>query len=442
MATNKVWITRGIFSIGNNLAVVLLRFISFYFIVRSLSKVDFGVWVLFLLVVSILEVVRNGLIRNALIRFLAISDEQESRNIQSASIVLNFTITLIGLAIVLLLSTTLGKIWDAPALKTMFWIYSISAIFLVLLSHIEFVATAHSKFDKILIFNFVRHAGFLVIVLYLLYGGVGVNLNNLVAGQAISVAVSLLIGVLILIKHIKFSKHITKKWLKELFEFGRYVVGTNLGTIIFKSTDQMMLGAILGTQPVAVYNTALRINNLIDTPIMGVSNIFYPHSSRKGHEGFNEVYVKSVSIILSILMPALIGIFFFSDFIIYIIAGKEYAESAGILKVTMLYSVFIPFARQFGTLLDSIGKPQINLRLTAFSSIINILFSYLGIVLFGTIGAAYGTLVTYVTSFIIIQIYLNRTYQVSLPKIFIESFRNYGKIMRFGKNWLSSRTSG
>lgn len=442
MATNKDWIKRGIFSIGNNLVIVLLRFLSFYFIVRSLSKTDFGVWVLFLLVVSILEVVRNGLIRNALIRFLAISDESKSQDIQSASILLNFAITFLGLGIVLILSTTLGKIWDAPALKSMFWIYGISSILLVFHSHIEFVATAHSKFDKILIFNFVRHASFLLIVLYLLNSTEGVSLNSLVFGQAISVAVSLFVSVIILVKHIAFSRYISKIWIIELYKFGRYVVGTNLGTIIFKSTDQMMLGAVLGTQPVAIYNTALRVNNLIDTPIMGVSNIFYPHSSRKGHEGFNQVYVKSVSIILSILMPALIGIFLLSDFIIFIIAGTEYGESASILKITMLYSIFIPFARQFGTLLDSIGKPQINLKLTAFSSIINILFSYLGIVMFGTIGAAYGTLVTYVTSFIIIQVYLNRTFEVSLPKIFIESIKNYGRLIHVGKNWLSSRSQG
>lgn len=428
MRINKEWVSKGFFSIGNNLLIVFLRFFSFYIIVRSLSKNDFGIWVLFLIVVSIMEVVRNGFIKNALIRYIAISETSETSKIQSASLVLNFIITATGLCIVLLLSNFLVKVYDAPDLKPMFYIYSISALLLIFLSHLEFVAAAYLKFKYILIFNFSRHFVFLALVFTNPFSSEATVLQNLVFYQVISVLIGLTVGILILKSSVSITGTLSLEWISKLFHFGKFVVGTNLSMMIFKSTDQFMLGGVVNTESVAIYNTALRINNLIDAPVMGISNVFYPHSSRQGKASFSKVYVQSVSAILSILLPLLIFIFFFSDFIILLIAGKEYIGSASILRVTMLYSVFIPFARQFGTLLDSIGKPQVNLKLTLLTSLINIIASYVGIVLFGIIGAAYGTLFTYFAGFIIIQIYLNRNYNVILTEIFASTFKNYSAI--------------
>lgn len=425
MRINKELVSKGFFSIGNNLLIVLLRFFSFYIIIRSLSKNDFGVWVIFLIVVSIMEVVRNGFIKNALIRFIAISETNETSKIQTASLVLNTIITAIGLSVALLLSNFLVKIYDAPDLKLMFYIYSISAFFLIFLSHLEFVGAAYLKFKHILIFNFSRHFIFLALVFTNPFSSEAIVLQNLVFYQALSVLVGLFVGILILKSKINIKGRLSVEWVSKLFHFGKFVVGTNLSMMIFKSTDQFMLGGILNTESVAIYNTALRINNLIDAPVMGISNVFYPHSSRQGKESFSKVYVQSVSAILSILLPLLIFIYFFSDFIILLIAGEEYIGSASILKVTMLYSVFIPFARQFGTLLDSIGKPQVNLKLTLLTSLINIIASYFAIIMFGIIGAAYGTLFTYFAGFIIIQIYLNRNYNVVLSEIFTSTIKNY-----------------
>ena len=102
------------------------------------------------------------------------------------------------------------------------------------------------------------------------------------------------------------------------------------------------------------------------------------------------------------------------------------------LKTLSLHDALplLPFSRQFGTLLDSIGKPHINLRLTIISSIINLFFSYLGIINFGVIGAAYGTLLTYITSFIIIQVYLNINYKIIITDIFKASIKNYVWILK------------
>ncbi len=430
MAINKGFLASGVFSISNNLVNVLLRFLSFYFIIRSLTKDQFGVWALFLVVTSIIEVVRNGFIKNAIIKFIASSSVKDHEQIQTASLLLNVLITSISLVFILSISNILGHFWKAPEITPMFNWYVLTAFFLIFLSHIEFVAAASFKFKHIFVFNAARNFSFLGFVLFNYLSAHSQNLNVFVIYQGLSAGIGLLVAVLLLKSSILLGSSYSKFWIKKLFHFGKYVVGTNLSTMIFKNTDQLMLGAIMTTQSVAVYSTALRINNFIDAPVMGISNVFYTHSSNKGQSKFKDIYINSVGIIMSIIVPALVITFLFADIIILLIAGQDYVESAGILRITMLYSFFIPFARQFGTLLDSIGKPHINLRLTIISSIINIFFSYLGIIKFGVIGAAYGTLLTYITSFIIIQIYLNINYKISVVDIFKSSVKNYFWVLK------------
>lgn len=425
MTINKGFFASGIFSISNNLVNVLLRFLSFYFIIRSLSKDQFGVWALFLVVTSIIEVVRNGFIKNAIIKFIASSPEKDHREIQTASLLLNILITSISVAFILLISNSLGHYWKAPEIAPMFNWYILTSFFLIFLSHLEFVAAANFKFKHIFVFNAVRYLSFLALILYNYFSGQSQDLNVFVLYQGLSVGIGLFFGIFLLKSNIKLGLSVSKYWLKKLFHFGKYVVGTNLSTMIFKSTDQLMLGTLMTKEFVGVYNTALRINNFIDAPVMGISNVFYTQSSSKGQLEFKAVYMKSVGIILSIIIPILILVFLFSDLIILIVAGPKYADSAAILRITMLYSFFIPFARQFGTLLDSIGKPQINLRLTIITSILNIFFSYMGIIRFGVIGAAYGTLLTYLTSFIIMQIYLNINYKITVVEIVKSTANNY-----------------
>ena len=92
--------------------------------------------------------------------------------------------------------------------------------------------------------------------------------------------------------------------------------------------------------------------------------------------------------------------------ILKIVAGESYVDAAPILRITMLYGLFVPFARQFGTMLDAMGKPKVNFAIVMLSALLNILFNYIFISRWGLIGAAYGTLITYLIVFIINQIIL------------------------------------
>ena len=72
----------------NKASVTLFGFLNFYVLIRILSKEDFGAWVLFMSVASLMEPIKRGFIRNPLVRYLAMHPG-EATNIQSASLLLN-----------------------------------------------------------------------------------------------------------------------------------------------------------------------------------------------------------------------------------------------------------------------------------------------------------------------------------------------------------------
>jgi len=80
-----------------------------------------------------------------------------------------------------------------------------------------------------------------------------------------------------------------------------------------------------------------------------------------------------------------------------------------------------------GTVLESIGKPNINFYCTLFGFVLNIIFNFLFISWMGVTGAAYGTLTTYIITFIATQIILYKILKVNTLNVFKYMWEFYQK---------------
>jgi O-antigen/teichoic acid export membrane protein len=189
-----------------------------------------------------------------------------------------------------------------------------------------------------------------------------------------------------------------------------------------KNTDSWMIGRLISTAGVAVYNPALRIANLVEVPTLTIANMMFPQVPQKmkerGVEGVRDIYYKSVSCILATTLPMVVPVFIFAETVITLIFGAEYIDSAPILRVTIFYSLIIPFNRQFGTIMDGLKHPKINFYLLLMVAVLNVIFNFIFLNLFGLIGSAYGTLLSYGVVFILNQIILYRMFGINTMKVF------------------------
>lgn len=397
---------------------ILLSFGSFYLLVRYLDKDTYGAWTLFLGTTTLLEFVRNGLVQSALIKYLSSAPKDQKSPIISASFTIGTALTLLCIVINIAFAHILCNIWHSPQLLPLFYAYNIVFIFSGVLAQFACIEQAHFSYRGVFVSNLIRQGLFFVFILSCYLLKLQVSLMSFLYVQLAAVIVAMGTQYLFVRRYLIFTYTYSKDWILKLFHFGKFSFGTMLGSMIFNSIDQWMLGAFLSPAAAGAYNIAIRITNLVEVPTGAVATIVFPQSARRmeteGRDAIKYLYEKSVGTIMAILIPGLLFLYFFSDFVVDIIAGEKYAEAVPILQVTILYCLLIPYGRQFGTILDSIGKPRTTFSVVIISAGLNVVLNYFFIHRYGVIGAAYGTLLSNIIGFIIGQFILRRELKVNL----------------------------
>lgn len=403
-----------------------------------MPKPDFGIWVLYMSTTTLMEQARVGFLKNGFIKFLASDDPKLKSDVFGASVYLNLMAFLITTAGCLGLALWIGPVvWGTAELKPMFLWYIPYSLLLTFYLQFKMIEQAHMDFRGSFLTAFFRRIFFILAIISLIIFQLEVSLMNLVYLNLVSIVIGVAAAYFLARKKMIISFRYNREWVAKLSGFGVYTFGTNLGATILRNIDQFMLGALPDKIFLAYYNTAVRITNLIEIPTNAMSSIVYPKSVRMaaaGEGGIREMYEKSVAIIFLFVLPIVVAVLLFPTFFLWIVAGKEYYDAVNFLQVTILFALFVPFMRQAGTVLDSLGHPKINFYLTLFSAGLNVLSNLIFIHFYGPIGAAYGTLVSYSVIIIVNQYFLNKYLgvQTHMVLVYLISYVRRGLTMVFG----------
>jgi len=407
------WLSAGIYTFLQRISEFLFGFFGFYFLVRIISKDDFGIWVLYITIISVIDMTRNGFIQNGLIKYLVNTTKESSLPIQTASLFLNICITLFCLLVLIAITPWLSHIWNIPNLADLLIMFYISLLFFIPLTQVSVILQARMDFKKLFWIQFIRVGLFFMFILYLWIKHEHCSLIYLAETQTIIVAISATIAWITSKSYVSISFKFNKEWVSKLFHFGKYVLGTNLMSMIGNSLDKFVLGALLNPAQVAVNNVAGRILNFIEVPVNTVATIVYPKSAEsmeqspeKAKESVRKLFEQSVGITLGITIPFFIFMMLLAKPIIILIAGVEYLDAVPFLRVILFVALLRPYDRQSGITLDAIGKPQLNFFVVLLNLVIVLIGSFVFIKLFGLMGAAYAVLLSLTTSVIIKQIIL------------------------------------
>ena len=86
------WVKSGAIVISTRISQIILGFIGFLFLIRLLDKDQFGIWVIFMTIASLIETVRLGFIKNPLM-ILNPDRNINKRNLYNSSFFLNMGLT-------------------------------------------------------------------------------------------------------------------------------------------------------------------------------------------------------------------------------------------------------------------------------------------------------------------------------------------------------------
>lgn len=415
------WVRAGLLSFGERFAQLLFGFGGLWMLLRIWSVADFGLWVIFLSVTSIVELARIGLLQNALVKYLSTAgDDGIYRRISSASLVMN---VLLGLAVGLLmtgLAWPVSRLMGSQDLLKMLPIYGLTTLFFIPMHQANFTQQANLDFRGIFYGNITNRGTFFLFIAAGFFGWLELSPLRLAWVQVLTTGLGAVLSTRVARPYLRFARLIDWGWVRQLFAYGKYVCGTNLGTMLFKSIDKLMLAALVSPVAAGLYEVAIRITNLAEVPTFSMAAIVFPQSAIRSEGGSGEkqeigrLYERSVAGILAFLLPGIVLVLLVPGWIIQLVAGDKYLEAVPLLQLTMLYGLFVPFAVQFGTILDSTGYPKINFRYTSLGALLNIFFNFLFISYFGLNGAAYATLLTLSIMFLLMQREMRQRFGVSL----------------------------
>lgn len=432
---NNYWIKSGLLSLFQNIFGVVFGFVGFYFLIRLLTKEQYGTYVLFLATVSIIELTRNGLLQNAIIKFISGAKETEKQVIAATAMLINIVITVLLSIIMLILGPVLSSLWDTPEITAMLNLYIIAFFISGIQMFFNSVEQAYLNFKGLFYCSFFNQIiGFAYISICFFFD-IHIALISLVLVTILSTAVGTIPAWLHArhhLPHMSFKLNIN--WMKKMLNYGKYAMGTSVNAQLSSTIDQMMLGGLLSPAAAGKFNIALRISNLANIPSNAMATIVFPQGSKRaeteGNVALKYLYEKSVGSILAILVPALLFIYLLADPIIHFVASEKYIDAIPLLKITLFYSLFIPFSRQTGTILESVGKTKLNFYLVLFTGIFNLLLNFGFISLWGVLGAAYATLVTNFVFFGISQYFNRKLFNISMLNPWIYAIQFYPEIFK------------
>lgn len=443
-------LTSGLYSMGDRVSALVFGFGTLWMLTRLTVPALFGVWVFFQMVTATFEVARQGLIQNGLIRYLTITEEREHAALHGGAWLLNGVLAVAGAAALFFGGGPVERWLHYPGLERLMDVYALTFLVMTPLWHFNYVQQAHLEFRGAFWATIFRYATMFSLVAAVYFGllavdATGVELLLVLAwGQLAAAFLGTVVSYRYARKFIPEGVKLSRRWARKLIDFGKYVFGTNLSSMLYKQVDTAMLGALLiSSAPAAIYGLAIRITNFVDVPTLAVASIVFPESSRRstgdGPEAQARMYEKAVAAILAFVLPALIVVGLIPGLLVQLTGGSQYEATVPVLQVTVLFSLFIPFANQFGTLLDASGNPKLNFVYTTTGMLLNVGVNYVFISRYGVIGAPLGTLTTYFVMFCAMQALLYRRYGVRLGGVARALPQTYKTIYAFALSKLGLR---
>jgi O-antigen/teichoic acid export membrane protein len=188
--------------------------------------------------------------------------------------------------------------------------------------------------------------------------------------------------------------------LQEVMGFSAYTLLLDVGHRLNYQLDHLVIGAFLGTTPVAVWAPAARIATATAQLTNQLNTVLYPtvvdsdESARTEH--LQKILVQGTRLSLAMVLPVGLALFALADRIIPVWLGTRLPEMQGTIPLLQLLAVVTVIRVAAGTattVLKGANRHQLLAAASVVCGLAKLALSVLLIPWFGLPGVAFGTLV-------------------------------------------------
>lgn len=210
---------------------------------------------------------------------------------------------------------------------------------------------------------------------------------------------------------------------RSLVDYSKYAFISSIGGYFYSWMDIAILGLILTQSDVGVYEIAWRVTAVVMLFSNSIATTIFPQvsqwSAEDASEKISSVLSYAIPASLFVSIPAFFGVLLFSQEILGIVFGMEYATGWVVLIILMGEKVIQSIHIIFGRSLQAINKPDLAAKATVVAISLNLILNILLISWFGIIGAAVATAVSFLANSILHAHYLSEFITIEIPYRYI-----------------------
>jgi len=365
-------------SLAGNMSLALWGLLSVFILARTLPVFEWGIWTLFITAGNMVEMFRSGLTSTALIRFLSGAEGEERTKLIGSNWLIGLNITLFISVIIIVANLLFKDQFKESGWGLFFTWYPLLAVLNLPFNNAITVLQADQKFGKILLIRSISNGGF-VLFLVLNYFFIHFGLYPILYFY---LGINIFTSFLTILFRWDGLKHIlkaTRETNKKLINFGKFTMGTLLGSNLLKSSDTFIisLSPLLGPVYVAYFNIPLKLTELLEVPLRSFLATAFPKMSKASIKGdiveVTRLFYNYTGALIYMFLVFAIVAYLFSDFFVLFLGGKEYLKAVPVYQIFIFYGLLLPMDRMTGVTLDSVNKPKLNFYKVIFMAVANII---------------------------------------------------------------------
>lgn len=342
---------------GRLILVQLLNLVAISIIARKLTPSEFGL----VAIASILITFLNNVITQGVSQFV-IFDRHDNEERLNSAFWLNLFISFFICTTGFFLSPFISDFYNEP---------DIQLIINLLLLRVPFesvIVIIDASINKKLQFKILEKRDIIVqfisISISILMALTGFGIWSLVFPSIISVFIRFLITFYITIWKPKL-KFYTNHW-KEISSYSSKLIVSSVINFFIAEGDTLVIGKILGSYSLGIYNLSWRASNLVSRNIVSLVNkMSFPYIAKSGNN-YKDVLLKINKIfrILSLItFPILFLLIVLAEDFMLGIYGLQWKTSILPFQILLIYAIRYSVGAPIGAVYKAIGRPDINLKI-------------------------------------------------------------------------------
>lgn len=249
------------------------------------------------------------------------------------------------------------------------------------------------EFNKVFIYRFVGiSTNFIVaVVAAIVLRSVWALVLGLLAEKVVSIIVSYLIHPY----RPRLSKDIEKA--KELFGFGRWILGSSILVFIGKHIDDIFVGRVLSAMALGFYQMAYRISNMLETEITQViSSVAFPAYAKiqDKQTRLQKAYFRIMRLTIAISLPITVGMVLLAPEFSQIFLSEKWMPMVTAMQLLAVAGLIKSIVSTGSPLFIGSGYPNYEFYMQLIRGLTIIIIIYPLIIYMGISGAAIGVILS------------------------------------------------